>query len=141
MPSNNSRSLENFERQASAALTSYLHSNTLDESAVISDLVKPVTSLFTDGQVNEGQLEETVQSLWSVLIDKAQSISWDDAAQDRLVGLLKEIKCLPPPTHPAPQIWGSSLWSDLPTFGASMRERWNSGPVKHILIPTEVRKR
>jgi hypothetical protein len=93
-----------------------------------ADFVQGVTDLFAHDSANAGQVEEALHRLWEVLIEKAEGIAWDDAAQDRLAGLLQEIKLLPPPAQPAPQVWGLSLWGELPLFGASMRERWDLGP-------------
>ena len=50
------------------------------------------------------------------------------SAVDRLVTFVNAIKSLPPPDQPAPQVWGLSLWSDLPILGATIREQWSIGP-------------
>jgi hypothetical protein len=66
----------------------------------------------------------------SIFLKQAHSTPFDDTKQDRLVQFLKEIKLLQLPTDPAPQIWGMALWTDLPIFGASMRELWNKSRIK-----------
>lgn len=125
------------QEQASAALQSYLESDTGLQDAV-SCFVKPLYDLYAEKHPNESQLADALDALWTAFLSKVLSIPCNDPEQGRLVTFVNAIKSLPPPDQPAPQIWGLSLWSDLPILGASVRERWNIGPSIQFSSPSSV---
>ncbi len=133
MASSNTQSVDAVEFQASKALDSYLNSQGNDQKA-ISSFIKPISDIYIEAFiVPEPRLEQLVEILWDVLLQKVQATPYESPSQDHLVTFLSAIKSTPPPTRPAPKIWGSELWYDLPTFGAAMRSRWNAGPRKNGL--------
>lgn len=65
--------------------------------------------------------------LWDLLIDIAKCIPLDDNERiSSLVGIVTSLQAKQQQGETV-EIWGSShdLWSDLPLFGAVMREAWN----------------
>lgn len=117
-------SVDVAQDQASAALESYLNSG-VDLQDAVSLFIQPVFGLYDQKLPSESQLSDSLDALWTALLDIAQSIPYSDPTQDRLISFIKGVKSLPPPDRPAPEIWGLSLWHDLPILSASMRERWN----------------
>ncbi|PTB77829.1 hypothetical protein M440DRAFT_1421569 [Trichoderma longibrachiatum ATCC 18648] len=68
--------------------------------------------------------------LWDLLIDIAKCIPLDDNERiSSLVGIVTSLQAKQQQGETV-EIWGSShdLWSDLPLFGAVMREAWNGNP-------------
>lgn len=126
-PGKTKNSIDVAEDQASAALELYLESDTELQDAV-TRFTQPVCDLYTEMVPNERELADALDALWNALLDIAQSTPYNDPVQDRLVSFIKAVKSLPPPDRPAPEIWGLSLWSDLPILGAGIRERWDIGP-------------
>jgi len=120
-------SIDVAQSQASAALEHYLESDTEVQDAV-SSFIQPAYDFYTEKLPDESQLAEVLDALWTALLNKVLSIPYNDNKQDRLVMLVDAIKSLPPPDHPAPQIWGLKLWTDLPVLGAIIRQQWNLGP-------------
>jgi hypothetical protein len=128
------KSINIAQGQASVALESYLKSDTELQGAV-SCFVQSLYDLYAENLPSESQLANALDTLWMALLDIAQSTAYSDLTQDRLVAFVKAVKSLPPPSQPAPQVWGLSLWSDLPILGATIRERWNTGPSNQFLSP------
>lgn len=117
--------------KASVVLDYYLKSE-LEIQSAVSLITKPVSDLTNKELAEESTLEDALEGLWSAILDKVRTASYDDTTQDRIVWLLKAIKSLSPPIQPAPQIWGLSLWTDLPLLGAAIREAWNNGSCNHL---------
>lgn len=116
------------QQHASAALTKHLDDGHPIEEA-ISAFIDPVSSVVRSGAAtDESSLEQPVQDLWSAVIDRARTTPSHSSDQDRLVTFLNHLKSSKLPDNSNIQLWGASLWADLPMFGASMREAWNSGP-------------
>lgn len=115
------------QSRAFAALESYLKSDT-DLQDAVSGFIQPVYDLYTEKLPTESQLADALDALWTALLNEVVSIAYNDTKQGCLATFVNEIKSLPPPDQPAPQIWSLKLWSDLPILGATMRQRWNSGP-------------
>lgn len=128
MPPGKTNSIDVAQGRASAALKSYLQSDTELLQDAVSSFIQPVYDLYTEKLPTESQLDDALDALWTALLNELVSTAYNDAKQDGLVTFVNAIKSLPPPDQPAPQIWGLSLWSDLPNLGTAMRERWNTGP-------------
>jgi len=126
-PGRTNEGIDVAKDHASTALESYLKSDTELQDAV-QRFIQPIYDLYAEKLPNESQLADALDALWTALLDIAQSTPYDDPSQDRLVSFIKTVKSLPPPDCSTPEIWGRSLWSDLPVLGASLRERWNIGP-------------
>jgi len=123
-----SHTQELVQQHASAALANYLDDGHALEEA-ISAFTGPVSSLVRSGAAtDESTLEQPVQDLWSAIIARARTAPSSSSHQDRLVTFLTHLKSSKVPGNSNTQLWGASLWADLPMFGASMREAWNSGP-------------
>lgn len=137
MSSNTPQSQEPVEQHASAALASYLDDGHALEEA-ISTFTSPVSSLVRSATTDESSLEQPVQDLWAAIIFRARTTPSSSTHQDRLVTFLTHLKSTKLPSTSNTQLWGASLWADLPVFGASMREAWNSGPGNETNIPIRV---
>lgn len=70
------------------------------------------------------RVEEEIYRMWNLVIDLAESFP---ETQDKVVELLAEIEKLPDLERHGHTFTyhGMTVWSDLPTFGWEMRERWN----------------
>lgn len=70
------------------------------------------------------EIGEGLYRIWNLIIDLVQEFP---ETQDKIVDLLAEIEKLPNLEHHGHTIVydGMNLWSDLPTFGWVMRDRWN----------------
>ncbi|KAI1388621.1 uncharacterized protein F4822DRAFT_403373 [Hypoxylon trugodes] len=68
--------------------------------------------------------DEFFFGLWKSIIGVAEQIPPDHFAQDKLVGVLRELTLLP---DSGVTVWGARLWTDLPVLGAVFREHLN-GP-------------
>jgi hypothetical protein len=129
--SSDDHDLDAAEAQTTTALRTYMTSEGGDDYAAITDFVEPVVDLYADQPVELGKVGDTVRSLWGMIIDTAETTPYYDASQDRLVDFVRKIKSLPPPTNPVPQFYDATLWSELPMFRWSMRDRWNHDPGMH----------
>jgi hypothetical protein len=127
LPGRTNDSIDVAKDHASAALEAYLKSDA-ELQDTVPRFIQPIYDLYAEKLPNESQLADALDALWTALLDIAQSTPHNDPAQDRLVFFTKAVKSLSPPDRPTPEIWGLSLWSDLPILGASVRERWNIGP-------------
>lgn len=134
MSSRTPQSQEPVEQHASAALANYLDDGHALEAA-ISAFTSPVSSLVRSATTDESSLEQPVRDLWAAIISRARATSSSSCHQDRLVAFLTHLKSSKVPGNSNTQLWGASLWADLPLFGASMREAWNSGPGNETHIP------
>jgi len=119
--------IDTMQDRAYKFLRPYLESDTELQDAV-SGFIQPVYDLYNENHPTESQLADALDALWTALLNDVILTAYNDTRQDRFITFLNSIKALPPPDQPAPQIWGLSLWSDLPTLGAAIRERWNIGP-------------
>lgn len=134
MSSLTSQPQQSAEQHASAALANYLDDGHALEEA-ISAFTRPVSSLVCNAVTDESSLEQPVQDLWAAIISRARTTPSSSSHQDRLVTFLTHLKSSNVPGNSNPQLWGASLWAELPMFGASMREAWNSGPSNDTNIP------
>lgn len=77
---------------------------------------------------NHDEPEGFLWTLWTLLIEISKRIPLDDARAQSLVEITQKLKAKQSATV---EVWGSSysLWSDMPLFGAVMREAWN-GKIK-----------
>jgi hypothetical protein len=121
------KNIDVAQGQASAALDSYLTSGAKLQDAV-SRFTRPVSDLHDHATADESSIGNALDALWTAILNTVLSTPYTDPKQDRLVSFINAIKSLPPPGQHRPQIWGLSLWPDLPILGATMRERWNIGP-------------
>lgn len=73
---------------------------------------------------NRDDPEGFLWTLWTLLIEISKSIPLDDPRVQSLVEITQKLKVKKSATV---EIWGSkySLWTDMPLFGAVMREAWN----------------
>lgn len=103
--------------------------------ALLSDKVTPdiaaqkftsaVASSFSSGQY-EG-LEGDMWRLWGIINNSVREATPDSPDIEKMVLLIAAIKRLPT-LKKGPEeayVWGMQVWSDLPIFGANMREDWN----------------
>jgi hypothetical protein len=63
-------------------------------------------------------------TLWTLFIEISKRIPLDDARAQSLVEIIQKLKSKKTASI---ETWGSphSLWTDMPLFGAVMRESWN----------------
>ena len=127
MSSRAPKSQESEEEHASAALASYLDDGHALEAA-ISTFTSPVSALVRSAAADEGSLGQPIADLWAAIVSRARTTPSSSCNQDRLVTFLTHLKSFEVPGNSNTQFWGASLWADLPWFGASMRDAWNSGP-------------
>ncbi|KAL9124556.1 MAG: hypothetical protein Q9217_006121 [Psora testacea] len=112
----------NLDPHPSTSIEAYLRDwKSLPET--IDRLAAPIEELYDAGEVSEaeGSLWET----WQIFNSIVTQIPHDDPAQMKLVELLKGLKQRPTQGERPREIWGLSLWADLPMFGAVVREIWN----------------
>lgn len=73
---------------------------------------------------NRDEPEGFLWTLWTLLIEISKRIPLDDPRAQSLVEITQKLKVKQSATV---EVWGStySLWTDMPLFGAVMREAWN----------------
>ncbi|KAM0466043.1 hypothetical protein ACHAPV_000996 [Trichoderma viride] len=76
---------------------------------------------------NHDEPEGYLWTLWTLLIEISKRIPLDDPRVQSLVEITQKLKAKKSATV---EVWGSkySLWTDMPLFGAVMREAWNGTP-------------
>ncbi|PTB44074.1 hypothetical protein M441DRAFT_340886 [Trichoderma asperellum CBS 433.97] len=76
---------------------------------------------------NRDEPEGFLWTLWTLLIEISKRIPLDDSRAQSLVEITQKLKAKQSATV---EVWGStySLWTDMPLFGAVMREAWNATP-------------
>ncbi|KAL7924678.1 hypothetical protein ACQKWADRAFT_285657 [Trichoderma austrokoningii] len=76
---------------------------------------------------NHDEPEGFLWTLWTLLIEVSKRIPLDDPRVQSLVEITQKLKVR---RSAAVEVWGStySLWTDMPLFGAVMREAWNGTP-------------
>lgn len=62
---------------------------------------------------------------WDLFHDLARQVPYDNPASERLAEAVKALRDLPPRTVYL-NLWGEAqLWSELPLFGPTLREKWD----------------
>ncbi|KAK1251939.1 hypothetical protein MKX07_007418 [Trichoderma sp. CBMAI-0711] len=102
--------------------------NSADSSS--TDVIEAAAAAAIDEACPRNEdAENFLWQLWTLLINISKRIPLDDDDEriGSLVGIVASLKAKQGGTV---DIWGSShdLWSDLPLFGAVMREAWNGNP-------------
>ena len=82
------------------------------------------TAVVTTARIDLDEIGGDLYRMWNLIIDLVQEFP---ETQDKIVDLLAEIEKLPKLEHRGHTVTyeGMNLWSDLPTFGWVMRDRWN----------------
>lgn len=77
-----------------------------------------------DQMCDHDEPEGFLWTLWTLLIEISKRIPLDDPRAESLVDIAHKLKAK---QSAAVEVWGStySLWTDMPLFGAVMREAWN----------------
>ncbi|KAM0252878.1 hypothetical protein ACHAQJ_007508 [Trichoderma viride] len=80
-----------------------------------------------DKMCPQDEPEGFLWTLWTLLIEIAKRIPLDDARAQSLVEITRNLKAK---QSASIEIWTSphKLWTDMPLFGAVMREAWNAAP-------------
>jgi Protein of unknown function (DUF3632) len=120
---------ETASRYYGALITGYLRAapaSALDEA--IARFVAPVRSAFLHDQASESAIDAMLWAAWEPVLLAAGTAS--ATTQDRLVDLLTGIKNQGVLTREQGRrecvIWGGlKVFTDLPCFGAQMREAWD----------------
>lgn len=92
---------------------------------------------------NRDEPEGFLWTLWTLLIEISKRIPLDDSRAQSLVEITQKLKAKQSATV---EVWGStySLWTDMPLFGAVMREAWNgelkTASLLSFLLPPTRRK-
>lgn len=82
------------------------------------------TAVTASAGNNSEEVGKALTRMWKFVMDLAQDFP---ETQDKIVELLAEIEKLPDLEHDGHTViyHGMKVWSDLPTFGWEMRDRWN----------------
>lgn len=111
-----------------ALISTYLASDdagALDET--LARFVAPVNAAFVESSDPEDAVESILWAAWTALIAAAEASA--DAAQTRLVELVSKVSGQEVPARADGRrdcrVWGLQVYSDLPVFGAQMREEWD----------------
>ncbi|OBT69217.1 hypothetical protein VE03_01861 [Pseudogymnoascus sp. 23342-1-I1] len=110
------------------SLTASIASKT-DPSSAARALVAPAEERFSAGSP-ESEIEVGLWPVWESIIDVATDT--DHQSQEPLVAIVRAVQQQNFAQDGASEVtvWGEKVkvWSDLPLFGASVREAWNRSP-------------
>ena len=114
------------ERQS---LTASIASKT-DPSSAARALIAPAEERFSAGSL-ESDIEGGLRPVWESIIDVAADT--EHHSQEPLVAVVRAVQQQNFAKDGESEIivWGEKVkvWSDLPLFGASVRDAWNRGMV------------
>jgi len=117
-------------------LKAFIASKT-EVSVVASAFIEP-TRQAVSPNASEEDIEISLGSAWKNLLDVAADVPHDD--QEPLVELLRHVQkqdLSAESTLDARkfQIWGEQvkIFTDLPLFGAAVRDAWNRGKIKSVV--------
>lgn len=119
-----------IQARLSPLLDAAITNNSADTTSSSTDVIEAAAAAAIDEACPRNEdAESFLWPLWTLLIDISKRIPLNDDGGDderinSLVGIVASLKAKQGGTV---DIWGSShdLWSDLPLFGAVMREEWN----------------
>ncbi|KAH0492640.1 hypothetical protein TgHK011_007585 [Trichoderma gracile] len=117
-----------FAPEIEARLSPLLDAAINNSSSSSSTNIEAAATAIDEACPRNQDSESFLWPLWNLLIDISQRISPDNEERiNSLVGIVTSLRAKQGGTL---EIWGSSqdLWSDLPLFGAVMREAWNGTP-------------
>lgn len=117
------------QQQFTSALESNLSSgDSVSIPSAVSAFTRPIATAWTNGS-SESDIENKLWEAWGAAIKFAASTS--DIQQDGLVQTIREtlkIGAIRNNNGQVCKVQDGVVWSDLPVFGASMREAWNPNP-------------
>lgn len=110
-------------------LTASIASKT-DPSSAARALIAPAEQKFSTGSP-ESDIEGGLWPVWGSIIDVAADT--EHQSQEPLVAVVRAVQQQSFTKDGASEVtvWGETVkvWSDLPLFGASVREAWNRGMI------------
>lgn len=102
-----------------------------DPSSAARALIAPAEDKFSTGSP-ESDIEGGLRPVWGSIIDVAADT--DHQSQEPLVAVLRAVQQQNFANGASEvTVWGEKvkMWSDLPLFGASVRDAWNRGMIVH----------
>lgn len=101
-----------------------------DPSSAARALIAPAEKKFSTGSP-ESDIEGGLRPVWGIIIDIAADT--EHQSQEPLIAVVRAVQQQSFSKDGASEVtvWGEKVkvWSDLPLFGASVRDAWNRGMI------------
>ncbi|KAM0718910.1 hypothetical protein Q7P37_005982 [Cladosporium fusiforme] len=120
------------------ALTAYLSSSPKSLNDSLESFCKPTEDTYMNPQ-SASEVESQLWRTWKAVIAAATQTPHDSAGRQKLADFVLELQNRPvlESNGNTCKVWDAVVWKDLPIFGPSMREAWNSAATESS--PTSAR--